>query len=134
VRVASFEVLLNSTQLSYSLSNSDNVGLPTDAIILGFNLENNAQPLFGTTPMDDGNRQSSYFTLKQGTNAFIDQFPCGITDYSTLINSLDYMPIVPTQVMAIDWQQSKLEIRDNAAITNGMVFQFSLIWWSTNCE
>ena len=134
VRQASFEVKLNSTQIQYPLSNSDNVGLPTDAVILGFNLRNNLFPLTGTTGVSSiAAFNNIYFTLKQGTDAFISEFPAALTNYEQLISSLDYMPITPTQVQAIDWQQSKIEITDNTGVTNDMVFQFSLIWWTPKC-
>jgi len=133
IRKAQFEVNLNTTQIKYPLSNSDNVGIPQDALILGFNLKNNNFPLFGTAGIDTSTLNSVYFSLKQGTCSFIDQFPAALNSYEQLISNFNYFPIRPTQVLAIDWQQSRIELNDLATVTNDMVFQFELIWWSPNC-
>ena len=133
-RIASFEVALNVTQTEYSLSNSDNIGLPQDALILGFRCVNNQLPLFGTSSMLNQNFLCTYFTLKQGTCAFVDQYPVSMNATANLLGvQYDYVPIVPTQVMAIDWQQSKIQINDMTGLLAGTVFQFSLWWWSPDC-
>jgi hypothetical protein len=128
-RLANFEVSLNATQKEYSLSNSDNVGIPTDAIILGFTTKNNAFPLYGTTGILTAALNSSYLTLKEGTCSIVDEFPAGIQAYNQIIESIKYFPIVPTDVLAMDWQQSKLVIKNNAGVTSDMVFQFGIVWW-----
>ncbi len=134
LRISSYEIPLNTAQTQYSLSNSDNIGLPQNAIVMGFNTEQNEYPLFGELPQNNASLNSTYFTLKQGTCAFIDQFPVQLRHYNNLLESNQfYFPIVPTEVMAIDWQQSKIEIKDNTGIVDGMVFQFSLYWYSTDC-
>lgn len=134
-RIASFEVALNVTQTQYSLSNSDNIGIPQDALIMGFRCKNDQLPLFGDSSMLAVNFESSYITFKQGTCAFVDQFPiCLNTPNRGLLGeAFEYIPVVPTQVLAIDWQQSKLEIMDNTGLLAGTVFQFSLWWWSPTC-
>lgn len=134
LRIASYEVPLNATQTQYPLSNSDNIGIPTNALIMGFSTVQNNFPLFGELAMLDQSFFSTYLTLKQGTCAFIDQFPVALNDYSLLLEqSHFYFPIVPTQVLAVDWQQSKIEIQDNTGVLDGMVFQFTLYWWSPDC-
>lgn len=133
-RISTFEVALNTVQTQYPLSNTDNIGLPQNALILGFSTANNETPLFGEVGMNDQSRNSSYITFKQGTCSFVDQYPVSLEDYNAfLIPGLNYFPIIPTQTIAIDWQQSKLEVLDNTGIVNGMVFQFSLWWYSTEC-
>ncbi len=135
-RLANFEVPLNVTQTQYSLSNSDNIGIPQDALILGFKCQNNRDPLFGNSSMLNVQFNSSYITFKQGTCAFVDQFPISLSSLPnrTLLGvAYNYVPIVPTQVLAIDWQQSKLEIMDMTGLLAGTVFQFGLWWWSPSC-
>jgi|TARA_R110000824_G_C15231140_1_gene678585 hypothetical protein len=135
-RLANFEVPLNITQTVYSLSNSDNIGIPQDALILGFKCFNDREPLFGGSSMPSLNFNSSYLTLKQGTCAFVDEFPIELSiapNRHFLGSAYNYVPIVPTQVLAIDWQQSKLVIMDNAGMVAGNTFQFGLWWWSPNC-
>ena len=133
-RISSFEVALNPLQTQYPLSNTDNIGLPQNALILGFSTRSNDFPLFGNASQPALSRLSSYITFKQGTCAFVDQYPVALDTYNNLlIPGCNYFPIVPTQTMAIDWQQSKLEILDNTGIVAGMVFQFSLWWYSTDC-
>jgi hypothetical protein len=134
VREESFEINLNDTQREYSLSNTNNVGLPTNAIVLGFYLKNNNFPLYGKESVNTGGVVDSvYFTLKHGTELFIDHFPVQLNNYEQLISSLNYFPIVPTQVQSIDWQQSKIKLTTKSAVSNDMVFQFSLIWYSKDC-
>ena len=131
-RVASFEISVNSVQTLYPLIDGNNIGLDQDAIVLGFNLKQNGFPLNGKFAFDSDNLKSTYFTLKQGTNAFIDQFPADLNSYFQIVSDLDYFPIYPTDVLAIDWQQSNINIKKNNNIVNGMVFQFDLIWTSNN--
>ena len=134
LRIASFEVPLNPIQNQYPLSNTDNIGIPQDALIMGFSTQANQNPLFGEFAQNTQSARATYFTLKQGTCAFIDQFPASLNAYNLLLTeSHFYFPIVPTQVMAIDWQQSKIEIKDLTGVTDGMVFQFTLYWWSPDC-
>jgi len=134
LRIASFEVPLNTTQTQYPLSNSDNIGIPQNALIMGFSTNPHQNPLFGELEQNTASLDCTYITFKQGTCAFIDQFPASLNNYELLLQqSHYYFPVLPTQVMAIDWQQSKIEITDNTGILDGMVFQFTLYWWSPDC-
>lgn len=134
LRIASFEVPLNTTQTQYPLSNSDNIGIPLNALIMGFSTKPHDNPLFGEFAQNSASLDCTYITFKQGNCAFIDQFPARLNDYELLLEqSHYYFPIVPTQVLAIDWQQSKIEINDLTGITAGMVFQFTLYWYSPDC-
>lgn len=127
-RIATFDVPLNTVQTQYALSNTNNIGLPQDAIILGFSTHYNSNPLYNESQSFDS-YNSTYFTLKQGTCAFVDQYPVNNTNYDNLIGTNNYVPIVPTNVMAIDWQQSKIEIKDTTGLANDQAFNFSLYWW-----
>jgi hypothetical protein len=129
-RISSFEVTLNSTETSYPLAtNGLNVALPDDAIVLGFTTTNDTPPLYGKEQMDPDALKSTYITFKQGTCEIIADFPCGgIDKYDQLVPDLNYFPIVPTEVNAFDWQQSKISIKDNTNITDDMTFQFSIVW------
>jgi hypothetical protein len=132
-RVSSFELKLNDTQKDYSLAtNGINIALPPDAIVLGFSTDANENPpLYGKEAIDSDALKSTYITFKQGTQDMNWEFPCGgIDKYDQLIPNLDYFPIVPTERKAIDWQLSKISIKDNSNITDDMSFQFSIIWAS----
>lgn len=133
VRSAYFEVPLNSVQNLYSLGNTNNIGLETDAIILGFRTVKNAYPLSRKTEMATIPYESSYLTLKKGTDAIIDEFPIALNDYKQVMEEFNYFPIQPTLVSHIDWQQSKIDIKDTTGLTDAMVFQFELIWYSQKC-
>ena len=101
---------------------------------MGFSTDKSSFPLFGDATQNTLSFNSTYFTLKQGTCAFIDQYPAQLNDYALLLgDTYYYMPIVPTQVHAIDWQQSKIEIKNNTGVTDDMVFQFDLYWYSPDC-
>lgn len=132
-RIASFDVPLNTVQNQYALSNTNNIGLPQDAIILGFSTHYKFNPLYGERQSSQS-YDSTYITLKQGTCAFIDQYPVNQTDYDGIVGTTNYLPIVPTNVMAIDWQQSKIEIKDLTGLANDQAFNFSIYWWiDENC-
>lgn len=134
LRIASFEVPLNTIQTKYPLSNTDNIGLPKNSLVMGFSTNPNDNPLFGEFGQNAASLNCTYFTLKQGTCSFVDEFPAALNNYDLLLQgSHFYFPVVPTQVMAIDWQQSHINITDNTGIVDGMVFQFSLYWYSPDC-
>jgi hypothetical protein len=133
VRSAYFEIPLNGSQNQYSLGNTNNIGLETDAIILGFRTVKNAYPLTGKTTMDSAAYESSYLTLKKGTDAIIDEFPVALTSYSQVMEEYNYFPIQPTLVSHIDWQQSKIDVKNIAGLTDAMAFQYELIWYSQKC-
>lgn len=131
IRKAYFEVALNTEATKYALSNSPNIGLPQDAIILGFSTRQNEKPLYGAEGISDEVLDSSYFTLKKGTWSFVESFPSALEDYKeTLFPEIDYFPISPMINNEIDWQQSHLELKDNTTVTDTMVFQFYLIYYT----
>lgn len=129
-RVRSFEIQLNATKLKYNLSNIPNIGLPQDAIIIGYSTRANGFPLRADDPQNAASLASTYFTLQVGRNQMIENFPAQISDYKeTLFPNLDYIPITPTLCTAFNWQNSNIQISDNTGVTVGMAFQFSLIWY-----
>lgn len=130
VRITSFEIPLNATQTQYSLGNTTNIGLESDAIVLGFRTKQNGFPLSKDIPMDAAAFRSTYLSLKKGTDSIIDEFPVAMTNYSQVIEEYNYFPIQPTVVSQMDWKQSKIDIKNSAGMTNGMTFQFDLIWYS----
>lgn len=128
-----FEVPLNSVGTRFRLSDSPNIGIPKDAWIIGFSTKNNAFPLIAADFQSALSLKSTYFTLKHGVNAFIEDYPAAISDYKeSLIEGIDYMPVTPIQSIKIDWQQSHILITENATVTNTMSFQFYLYWVREN--
>lgn len=130
IRVTAFEIPLNGTQSQYSLGNTTNIGLESDAIVLGFSTRQNGFPLSRKTPMNAASFQSTYISLKRGTDSVIDEFPVAMTNYDQVIEEYNYFPIQPVLVNHIDWQQSKINIKNMAGMTDGMTFQFELYWYS----
>lgn len=130
VRITSFEIPLNAVQNQYSLGNTTNIGLETDAIVLGFRTKQNGFPLSKKTPINAASFQSTYLSLKKGTDSIIDEYPVAMTNYSQVIEEYNYFPIQPTLVSHFDWKQSKIDIKDMVGMTNNMTFQFDLIWYS----
>ena len=129
-RTVYFEIPLNTKNTRYKLSNSPNIGIPKDAWIIGFSTKSNAFPLISDLPQDATSKLSTYFTLKHGTNEFIEDYPADIDNYKdTLIEGVDYMPVVPMLSTKIDWQQSHIRITDKSTVTLGMSFQFLLVWY-----
>jgi hypothetical protein len=130
IRKAYFEVALNEEQNKYSLSNSPNIGLPSDAMIVGYNTFQNGLPLYGMEGLTSDLLANTYFTLKQGTWSFIDEYPAALNDYkNTLFADLEYMPMSQIMNNKIDWQQSHIIIKDISGISNDMVFQFFLYYY-----
>lgn len=130
IKKARIEVNLNTIQRQYKLSNTPNIGLNQDSTILGFRTYQNGYPLTGEA-LPNLNQNSCYFTLKKGTESFIENFPIIITRDTNRVQyfyDLEYVPIVPTKNNEIDWQQSNLLLQNTAGITNDMVFAFDLYW------
>lgn len=132
IQVAKFEIEIFSGQPIYRISNTENVGLPLDAWVVGYNT---SQPAF---PLSDGitqglSKSSSFITLKRGTELFIDAYPTEIVNYKTaLIPDFNYMPIEPIEVIKVDWSNSFLQIFNNSIIASTEIFSFELYWFQPN--
>lgn len=130
IKKARFEISLNATQRQYKLSNTPNIGLNQDSTIIGFSTDQNEFPLTGDR-IPAQNKNSIYFTLKKGTESFIESFPAIVNrsnNGAQFFYDLEYVPIVPTKNNEIDWQQSNILVQDIAGITTDMVFSFDLYW------
>lgn len=129
IRRQHIERPINTIQSIYPLSNTTNIGIPKNAIIIGFNLEQTYNPLFGET-MDANTLVSTYFTLKRGTDAFIELLPVYFNQSPEYLffPFLDYIPIEPTPVQELDWNSSNFQINDLTLAADNQVFQFDLIW------
>lgn len=129
IRVSHIERSINTIQSIYPLSNTTNIGIPRTAYIVGFSVMQTYNPLFGET-MDANTLVSTYFTLKRGTDAFIELLPVYLNTAPQylLFPFLDYIPIEPVPVLEIDWNSSNFQINDLTLAANNQVFQFDLYW------
>lgn len=130
IRITSFEIPINSVQNEYSLGNTSNIGLESDALVLGFRTKQNGFPLSKKTPIPTTNFNSTYLTLKKGTDYIIDDYPAAMINYAQVIEEYNYFPIQPILVEDMDWQASKINIKNMAGMADGMTFQYELVWYS----
>lgn len=127
-RLAHKELKVNETQTLYPLANGTNVGLPVGAYIVGFSLEQVDTPLTGNA-LEADTKNSTYVTLKRGTESIIDAMPVQFVSYlESLFPDLNYFPIEPTSVLSMDWESSFFQIKDNTNVADGQVFQVTLVW------
>lgn len=127
-RNARFEIQLQPNQQIYKISNTQNVGLPLDAFVLGFSTQQPLQTLRNGTPIGNA-LNSTFLTLKEGTNSFIDAYPCKLSQNNPkVLPSLNYFPIEPLPVSKIDWNQSFIQIFNPSIIGAGELFSLDLIW------
>lgn len=110
------------------LSNTTNLGIPRNAWVVGFSTRNTGFPYSGD-PMDLSAFYSTYLTLKRKTDCFIESFPVELENYQdTLFPDIDYFPIEPVKVLDLDWESSKLDIKNVAGIKKGQVFPIEFIY------
>lgn len=128
-RTARFEFLMNIDQTIYKLANTENIGLPQDAIVLGFTTSQPPFPLKTGTAVTTA-LKNSFITIKKGTTSFIDAFPCQLSNFKdTLFPTINYLPIEPHPVKEWDWNQSFIEIKDKASIIDGERFSLEIVWY-----
>ena len=129
-RVKYFEVPLTQNGGKYKLSNIPNVGLPQDAIVIGFSTKKNDNPLFAIEAQSEESHRSTYFTLQKGIQQIIEDFPAQLEDYKeTIFPDLDYVPRTPTEVQEINWQSSHVRVNDTTNLNANQSFQFYLFWY-----
>lgn len=127
-RRARFELSLTPNIPIYRLSNTENIGLPLDAVLIGFDVQQPAITLKNGTKITDA-LKSAFLTIKKGTNAFIDAYPMEkIQTKDSLIDGLDYFPIDPVQVNQLDWNSSFIQIFKSNLILSGELLSIELIW------
>ncbi len=127
-RNARFEIALNNDQSIYRISNTQNIGLPDDAIILGFNTVQPKVPL--TQGIAIGTAiDSTFLTIKKKQNSFVDAYPVALNQTTTKVfPEITYFPIEPIPVLEIDWSQSFLQIFNANIPIDGQVFSYNIIW------
>lgn len=122
------QLLLNDNQTKYSLSNTNTFGMPREALVLGFSLEQYSTLLKGKA-MNDLSITNGYFSLQQGSTLFIENLPLEMIEYKSLLPfNLDYFPIVPVEAQAINWQSSCINLLDISNVDDDEYFQIRLRW------
>lgn len=125
------ELLINSSQDEYILSQTNTWGLPIGAVIVGFKTGREKGTLTGK-PLNFNAYNGTYLTLMKKEENFVDNFPISLLEEGRgekLFPGMEYFPIPDVRVSELDWSGSKFKVKNISGVSTGEIVELTLYYY-----